>query len=360
MRHAHRRRYRQVALLAALCALGCLAARAASATVPPSPALDEPRWRPGHPPIADARSGAMDQTDTLRVFGLEPRRFPPLPLPRVAALRPTAADVAESGTAAVITRRLGAPPADALSADGAASRASTAAASPRSSAPDAVAAFGPLQTVRNVARPPWQMNARLFIGWPDGVMGSCSASLIGPHHAITAGHCVYSHEDGGWAAWLVVVPAYEEGRAPLGTARGAHAMSWEPWIQAGDFNHDMAVIALDQDIGLQAGWFGLSALSCGEVKGLPISNAGYPAEAPFDGERLIFRSGRGDTCHSATVVHLDGASWGGHSGSSTYLRYADRRYITGVLSYTTFDGSVTGVVLLPDWRYDQIEGFLED
>lgn len=354
---------RWVILLFAFCVPAGIAARAASASAPDVLAVDEPRRRPGSTPTGDLGPDLSGRPDALAAIGLDPRRFPPVPLPRVARARfggAEAAEAAGAGRSDVVTRSLAARPARAGRASVAPFRERISDGSRPAPEPLSVAAFGSLQAIQRAARPPWQMNARLFIGWPDGLTGSCSASLIGAHHAITAGHCVFSHEDGGWADWLVVVPAYEEGRAPLGLAQGVRAMSWEPWIAAADSNHDMAVIALDDDIGSRTGWFGLSALACGEARGLPASNAGYPAEGPFDGEHLIFRSGVGNTCRSATVLHVDGPSWGGHSGSSLYLRDADQRYVTGIVSYTTFDRSVTGVVLLPDWRYDQIQAFLDE
>jgi glutamyl endopeptidase len=36
--------------------------------------------------------------------------------------------------------------------------------------------------------------------WPDGTMTTSTCSLVGRNDILTAGHCVYDPDRGGWAA----------------------------------------------------------------------------------------------------------------------------------------------------------------
>ena len=66
---------------------------------------------------------------------------------------------------------------------------------------------------------PWRTVVKLFMTFSDGATGGCSGAIIGcpdghGYHVLTAGHCVYSHDHGGWATSVKVVPGLDDDYMP--------------------------------------------------------------------------------------------------------------------------------------------------
>ena len=82
-----------------------------------------------------------------------------------------------------------------------------------------------------------------------GSLSSCSASVVPSTTGdliATAGHCVFDSAAGGWLInynW-VFVPAYYNGNKPFGTWPARRMLAFQPWIQSGDYNYDVAFVAL--------------------------------------------------------------------------------------------------------------------
>ncbi|MCA8954220.1 MAG: hypothetical protein KDE27_32225 [Planctomycetes bacterium] len=193
--------------------------------------------------------------------------------------------------------------------------------------------LGELTPVSNPDGYPWRFNARLFTAWP-GAYGLSSAAMIDPYHAITAGHAVFSDERGGFALSSQVVPAYDAGKAPFGSAKAVSYMVWPGWWRDGDYSHDIAIIRLDRPVGALTGWFGIAEFSsCALYTSSIWFNLGYPAQAPFDGEQMFYQFGNFDSCPSPTESRYDAISWGGQSGSAFWRPWLGDRFVFGVLSH---------------------------
>ncbi|ANW17721.1 trypsin-like serine peptidase [Streptomyces clavuligerus] len=162
---------------------------------------------------------------------------------------------------------------------------------------------------------------KVFFDGPEGSM-VCSATVVadpanpGKSNLVwTAGHCVHAGKDGGWYRNIAFVPSYNDSArpgaelesapqdevAPRGVWWGDWAKTSEQWIGEGSKNggrgapYDYAVIhvtpekggtgrSLEETVG-SALPVDFDALSAQEMDA--VTATGYPAGAPFDGERMF-------------------------------------------------------------------------
>lgn len=104
-----------------------------------------------------------------------------------------------------------------------------------------------------------------------------SGSLIGPHHFLTAGHNVYWR--GRWAQQLGVFCALNDDHAPFGCVRGVRVYVPEQFVDGHDAQFDIALVILDQPIGLETGWFGcMFTTDSNALKAKEVTVTGYPGD----------------------------------------------------------------------------------
>jgi len=125
---------------------------------------------------------------------------------------------------------------------------------------------------------PWSPIVKLYMSWgSNNYIGS--GVLIDKNHVLTAGHCAYSGEDGGWADSIKVVPAEDNGVEPYGHAWVTKMRSYEGWTKNEHTQDDIALLTLDQDIGLQTGWMNIfKTIPSNPVYRGGLNLAGYPGD----------------------------------------------------------------------------------
>src|SRR6185436_18315263 len=116
----------------------------------------------------------------------------------------------------------------------------------------------------------------------------CSGAMIGNKYTLTAGHCVFSHDEGGWARSIEVIPGLDGTYKPYGSAFAVRLRSYQGWTQSQDSNYDFGLITLNNTIGNSTGWFGYA--SYGTVDGLTGNLGGYPGDRD-SGLRLYYHFG---------------------------------------------------------------------
>lgn len=184
----------------------------------------------------------------------------------------------------------------------------------------------------------------------DGQGSSCTGTLVGPRHLITAGHCVY----GGGNVWhdFFVVPGRDGPLWPYGSAHMSDTEGlnmgfrwyWIPAAAVGPYPNwfsglDVAILILPQRLGDVAGWMGTAARSENALTSSFQRNLGYPGQAgsaigfhPVQVEGGLY--GDLNQCNVGDYSDYDGNGWArlaghscdnspGHSGGPIYHWFFD-------------------------------------
>ncbi|HYJ74847.1 MAG TPA: trypsin-like peptidase domain-containing protein, partial [Kineosporiaceae bacterium] len=186
----------------------------------------------------------------------------------------------------------------------------------------------------------------------------CSGSAVAsPDRStvLTAGHCVLDPETGTTATNWVFVPGYRDGRAPYGLFAATHLVTTTGWATAEDFDVDLGFADVAPNAaGARLGdAVGGQRIAFGTPRGRATYAFGYPAAAPWTGQRLVACSGSvvQDTSPApSTDQGLACTMTPGSSGGPWFSDF-DPRTGTGTLtsvtsfSYTELPGVLWGPYL---------------
>lgn len=208
--------------------------------------------------------------------------------------------------------------------------------------------------VTATADSPFNRICHLSIMAGDGSAFLGTGFFIGPRTIITAGHCVYDPDHGGWPQQIVVSPGRNGTNKPFGQFVATKFGSVEGWIENQDRDCDYGVIHLSENdrVPSQIGSFGYGIFSDEYLANNHLHIAGYPGDQPSG--TMMFHSREAMDVSSTTVVY-DIDTVGGQSGSPVYDE--NRRVVAIHTNGSSSGNSATRITLpvftnLSQWRLD--------
>lgn len=197
--------------------------------------------------------------------------------------------------------------------------------------------FSDLEEVDDASEFPARVNVRLEITYKSGTdqqfKSQCSGALIDSRHVLTAGHCVFDHENnGGYADKIEVVPAYG-GTQSFGSANAIEIAAFEGWVNNENLGYDVGIIFFDRPVGVLTGWYGYGSDSCYYLTHNNFHNYSYPNEDFSDGKTMYYWGGEFDWCPLSHIVQTNDWGYKGQSGSNAYEVNGGNFYVLAVESH---------------------------
>jgi V8-like Glu-specific endopeptidase len=188
---------------------------------------------------------------------------------------------------------------------------------------------------------PWRCICSLLITANTGAQYIGTGWLVAPRVLLTAGHCVYMSDEGGWVTQIEVIPGRDADARPYGSAIAREVRSVGGWTVDGDSNYDYGVILLPSDkrYGDELGWLGYAHRDDDYLAGLTLNLSGYPADggrAPnqVDGTQWYHSRNVKEVLPSQLTYEID--TFGGQSGSPVWeMTSSGDRYGVAVHTWGT-------------------------
>ena len=177
---------------------------------------------------------------------------------------------------------------------------------------------------------PWRAICSLKITARNGQRFIGTGWLIAPRTVITAGHCVYMHNAGGWASSIEVIPALNDASRPYGSASSSHLRSTTSWVNSRDRNFDYACIILPANarLGDTTGYFGFAVRNDSFLMNAALNLSGYPGDKA-NGNQQWFMAQRPSSVNSKVITYqID--TFGGQSGAPVWVLENGNRYGVGI------------------------------
>lgn len=173
---------------------------------------------------------------------------------------------------------------------------------------------------------PWRCICSLLITAQNGSGWIGTGWLVGPRLVLTAGHCVYMADEGGWASSIEVIPGRNGQGRPFGSAVATDLRSVVGWTVDNDRNYDYGAIILPEDAryGDQLGWFGYTPRPDDYFSGITLNLSGYPGDGgktQIEGTQWFHARGIREVFERQISYEID--TFGGQSGGPVFETTSD-------------------------------------
>lgn len=176
---------------------------------------------------------------------------------------------------------------------------------------------------------PWRAICALRIRSSNGNYYVGTGWLISPRTVITAGHCVYMHNDGGWAESIEVIPALNDTTRPYGSGKSSVFRSTSGWTRDKNRDFDYAAIILPAAYrpGDTVGFFGYATRNDASLMSKTLNLSGYPADK---GAKTQWFHARATQAVAERTITYDIDTFGGQSGAPVWFLENGNRYAVGI------------------------------
>ena len=200
---------------------------------------------------------------------------------------------------------------------------------------------------------PWRAICSLLITSKTGKRYVGTGWFIGPGTVMTAGHCVYLHNEGGWAKSIQVMPGRNGNTLPYGSVTSSNLRSVKGWTNSKKQTMDYGAIILPSSkrLGSKTGWFGFANLGSSTLKNKFLNLSGYPADKPsgtqwFHGRKVDHLGTR--------KIYYKIDTFGGQSGSPVWYIVNGKRYGVGIHAYGSGGGSTNSATRIVKAVFDNM------
>jgi V8-like Glu-specific endopeptidase len=202
---------------------------------------------------------------------------------------------------------------------------------------------------------PWRAICALKITAANGSKWIGTGWLISPRTVITAGHCVYMHDEGGWAKSIEVIPAQNDASRPYSSASSSYLKSVTGWTQSKNRENDYGAIILPSNFrpGDATGYFGYSVKDDSFLMNSVLNISGYPGDKA-NGTQQWFMALKPKSV-SSRVITYDIDTMGGQSGAPVWIKVGDARYCVGI--HTNGHGSGNSATRIVTAVFDNLKAW---
>jgi len=192
------------------------------------------------------------------------------------------------------------------------------------------------QQITNTDTDPFRWVCELTIHAANGTVWAGTGWLAAPNLVVTAGHCVYMQNQGGWATHVEIRPARNGTYAPL-EFTSTLALSVAGWVNDQDPASDYGALVLANNYAAQVpGYYGYATLADSEISREIVNVVGYPidkAKGTMWGHARMLSSATPDE-----LIYLND-TYGGMSGCPVVKWDGEDFQVVGIHNYGDLAGN---------------------
>jgi glutamyl endopeptidase len=193
---------------------------------------------------------------------------------------------------------------------------------------------------------PWRAICSLKITAKDGSKWIGTGWLVAPRTVITAGHCVFMHDHGGWAKSIEVIPGLNDASRPYGSGISSNLRSVTGWTNSKNRDYDYGAIILPANSrpGDLTGYFGFGVKTDAYLMSSVLNLSGYPGDKGGNQQWFMALKPKSVT---SRVIKYDIDTFGGQSGAPVWVKVGDIRTCVGIHTNGDLSGNSATRIVTP-------------